>query len=54
MDKRQSFLRGAVVLSVAGALSKVLGAIYRIPLARLLEERAWDYTRWLIPFILPY
>lgn len=36
MDKRQSFLRGAVVLSVAGALSKVLGAIYRIPLARLL------------------
>jgi hypothetical protein len=26
MDKRQSFLRGAVVLSVAGALSKVLGA----------------------------
>ncbi|KUG05203.1 stage v sporulation protein [hydrocarbon metagenome] len=36
MDKRQSFLRGAVVLSIAGAISKVLGAVYRIPLARLL------------------
>jgi stage V sporulation protein B len=36
MDKRQSFLRGAVILSIAGAISKVLGAVYRIPLARLL------------------
>jgi stage V sporulation protein B len=36
MDKKGSFLKGAVILSVAGAISKVLGAIYRIPLARLL------------------
>lgn len=36
MDKGQSFLRGAMVLSIAGAISKVLGAVYRIPLARLL------------------
>jgi len=36
MDKTGSFLRGALILSVAGALSKILGAVYRIPLARLL------------------
>jgi stage V sporulation protein B len=36
MDERQSFLKGALVLSIAGAISKVLGAVYRIPLARLL------------------
>jgi len=36
MDKRQSFLKGAMVLSAAGAISKVLGAVYRIPLARLI------------------
>ncbi|MGI5922132.1 MAG: putative polysaccharide biosynthesis protein [Syntrophomonadaceae bacterium] len=36
MDKKPNFLRGAMVLSIAGAISKVLGAIYRIPLARLL------------------
>lgn len=36
MEKKANFLKGAVVLSVAGAISKVLGAIYRIPLARLL------------------
>lgn len=36
MVSKQSFLKGAVILAVAGALSKVLGALYRIPLARLL------------------
>jgi len=36
MDKGGNFLKGALVLSIAGALSKILGAIYRIPLARLL------------------
>jgi stage V sporulation protein B len=33
---QQNFLKGAMVLSIAGAISKLLGAIYRIPLARLL------------------
>ncbi len=36
MEKKQHFLKGAVVLSIAGAISKILGAVYRIPLARLL------------------
>lgn len=36
MDTRKNFLKGAMILSIAGAISKVLGAIYRIPLARLL------------------
>lgn len=36
MENKGNFLKGALVLSVAGAISKVLGAVYRIPLARLL------------------
>lgn len=36
MDKKGNFLKGALVLSIAGAISKILGAVYRIPLARLL------------------
>jgi len=36
MDKSGTFLKGALILSAAGALSKILGALYRIPLARLL------------------
>ncbi|MDO4540930.1 MAG: polysaccharide biosynthesis protein, partial [Syntrophomonadaceae bacterium] len=33
MDARKDFLKGAVILSIAGAISKALGAVYRIPLA---------------------
>lgn len=36
MENKKNFLRGALVLSIAGAISKLLGAVYRIPLARLL------------------
>ena len=36
MHSGQSFLGGAALLVAAGILSKVLGAIYRIPLARLI------------------
>ncbi len=36
MQRTGNFLRGALVLSVAGAVSKILGAVYRIPLARLI------------------
>lgn len=36
MNQKQSFLKGAVILSIAGAISKILGAVYRIPLARLI------------------
>ncbi len=33
---KQHFLQGALVLSLAGLVSKILGAVYRVPLARLL------------------
>lgn len=36
MHSGQSFLGGAAILVIAGITSKVLGAIYRIPLARLI------------------
>ncbi|SHG43415.1 stage V sporulation protein B [Thermosyntropha lipolytica DSM 11003] len=36
MEKKQTFLKGALILSIAGAISKLLGAIYRIPLARMI------------------
>lgn len=34
--EKGNFLKGALILSIAGAISKILGALYRIPLARLL------------------
>lgn len=38
MESRKNFLKGAMVLSAAGAISKIMGALYRIPLARLLGD----------------
>ncbi len=34
--EKKSFLKGAFILGMAGVVSKLLGALYRIPLARLL------------------
>ena len=35
-NQRQSYLKGAVIISLGGFISKILGAIYRIPLTNLL------------------
>ena len=36
--KKQTFLQGAIVLVVANLLTKVIGAIFKIPLANVLDE----------------
>jgi len=36
--RRDSFLGGALILALAGLISRVLGAIYRIPLSRLIGD----------------
>jgi len=34
--QKQSFVTGALILTIAGLLSRILGAMYRIPLSRLI------------------
>ena len=48
---RQSFVAGALIISAGGFISKILGALYRIPLTNILGAREWGYTRWCIPCI---
>lgn len=36
--KKQSFLTGAIILMIANAISKILGAVLKIPLAYILKE----------------
>ena len=36
--KKQSFVAGAVILMVANAISKILGAVFKIPLTYILHE----------------
>jgi stage V sporulation protein B len=38
MSKNQSFLKGAFILALAGFVVKLLGAVYRIPLALLIKD----------------
>lgn len=36
--KKQSFLTGAIILMIANAISKILGAVFKIPLTYILNE----------------
>jgi len=42
-SNKQSFIKGAAILAVAGIISKVLGAIYRIPLGRIIGSQGMAY-----------
>jgi len=40
---KQSFIKGAAILAAAGIISKALGAIYRIPLGRIIGSEGMAY-----------
>ncbi|MDD4503876.1 MAG: oligosaccharide flippase family protein, partial [Clostridiaceae bacterium] len=40
---KQSFIKGAAILAIAGIISKALGAIYRIPLGRIIGSEGMAY-----------
>ena len=42
-SKQQSFLHGSLILVVATALVKIIGAIYRIPLANILDTAGMGF-----------
>lgn len=42
-SNKQSFIKGAAILAIAGIISKVLGAIYRIPLGRIIGSEGMAY-----------
>lgn len=38
MNQKQSFIKGAMILIAANAISKILGAVFKIPLTYILQE----------------
>ena len=46
---KNSFLKGAVVLGVAGLIVKILGAFFRIPLGRLITSEGMGYYQTAYP-----
>ncbi|MDR0357559.1 MAG: polysaccharide biosynthesis protein [Clostridiales Family XIII bacterium] len=46
---KKTFVRGAMILSAAGIISKVLGAFFRIPLANLIGAEGMGYYQAVYP-----
>lgn len=42
-SSKQSFVKGALILTVSGIIAKVLGAIYRIPLGQIITSEGMAY-----------
>lgn len=49
MSKNKSFIRGAAILGMAGAIVKVLGAVYRLPLSNIIKSEGMGYYQTAYP-----
>lgn len=50
-ENNKVFLKGAFILTLAGVVSKVLGAFYRIPLQNLTGDVGFYFYQQIYPFI---
>lgn len=50
MSKNKSFIKGTLILSLAGIIVKILGALYRIPLANIIKDEGMGYYQTAYPF----
>ena len=50
MSRDNNFFKGAAILSIAGILVKILGAIYRIPLTNIIGDGGMGYYQTAYPF----
>lgn len=49
LSQKQSFIKGAVIISLGGFISKILGAIYRIPLTNILGGEGMGIYQMVYP-----
>lgn len=49
LSQKQSFLKGAIIISLGGFISKILGAIYRIPLTNILGGQGMGIYQMVYP-----
>ena len=48
-NKKDSFLKGAFILGLAGIIVKIIGAFFRIPLGNLIGEEGMGYYQAAYP-----
>lgn len=49
MSKKNSFIKGAAILGIAGGIVKILGAIYRLPLSNIIKSEGMGYYQTAYP-----
>lgn len=52
LSQKQSFLKGAIIISLGGFISKLLGALYRIPLTNFLGGEGMGIYQMVYPLYL--
>lgn len=50
MKKNNNFIKGAFILTFAGIVVKILGAIYRIPIGNIIKSEGMGYYSTAYPF----
>ena len=50
MTKPNNFIKGALILSVGGIITKIIGAVYRVPLTNLLGSEGMGLYHLVFPF----
>ena len=48
-NNKESFLKGALILSMAGIVVKIMGAFFRIPLSNLIGSVGMGYYQVVYP-----
>ena len=48
-DKTKTFVKGAAILGIIGVICKVIGAIFRIPLANIIDTQGMAYYQIVYP-----
>ncbi|MBR7342287.1 oligosaccharide flippase family protein, partial [Klebsiella pneumoniae] len=54
MLKKSHFLAGALILAIAGILSKVIGMFYRIPLQEIVGDNGLGLYQEVYPLYLTF
>ncbi|MBQ2661996.1 MAG: polysaccharide biosynthesis protein [Clostridia bacterium] len=49
-NKGQSFIKGAAILGIAGLIVKIIGAVFRIPLANTIGTEGMSYYEVVYPY----
>ena len=49
---KKTFLKGAAILGIAGLITQILGAVFRIPLGNIVGDEGMGYYQTVYPIYI--